>query len=163
MSSRRAGSSRASKALEAAAKLRATREGGGKRRIDEVEEEADAIEDVLVEMDEEQYRELVAKRRAEGGDFVVDDDGEGYEDLGEEEDWTEANPNYSDDEEYDANGRKVAKPTAVAAPKKALTAEEKAKKKNLAAKKGVGAMLGAVPKKKKKLEEAAEEADTDAL
>lgn len=163
MSSRRAGSSRASKALQAAAKLRATREGGGKRRIDEVEEEADAIEDVYEEMDEEQYRELVAKRRAEGGDFVVNDDGEGYEDLGEEEDWTEANPNYSDDEEYDANGRKVAKPKAVAAPKKALTAEEKARKKNLAAKKGAGAMLGAMPKKKKKLDEVAEEADTDAL
>ena len=54
MSSRRAGSSRASKALQAAAKLRATREGGGKRRIDEVEEEADAIEDVYEEMTEDE-------------------------------------------------------------------------------------------------------------
>lgn len=39
--------------------------------------------------------------------FVVNDDGEGYEDLGEEEDWMVVNENYLDDEEYDVDGRKA--------------------------------------------------------
>ena len=159
--SRRAGSSKAAKALAATAKLRELREGGGKRsRIDEVDAEADAIEDVYEELDEEQYRALVAKRREEGAGFVVNDDGEGYEDLGEEEDWTAANENYSDDEEYDADGRKAQK--AAPEPKKKLSAKEKAKKANANAKSKAGMLVGGVPKKKK-LDDLAAEADTDAM
>lgn len=43
----------------------------------------DEEEDVYETMDEEQYHELVTNRR-EAGDFVVDDDGLGYYDDGEE-------------------------------------------------------------------------------
>ena len=162
MSSRRAGASKAAKALEATAKLRELREGGKRSRLDEVDEDADAIENVYDELDEEQYRALVQKRREDGADFVVNDDGEGYEDLGEEDDWTEANPNYSDDDEYDADGRRVAKATETAPKRVKLDAKEKARRANAKAKDKAGLLAGGVPKKKK-LDDVAEEADTDAL
>jgi len=161
MSSRRA-ASKAAKALEATAKLRELREGGKRSRLDEIDAEVDAIENVYDELDEEQYRALVQKRREAGGDFVVNDDGEGYEDLGEEEDWTEANPNYSDDDEYDADGRRVAKAVEEAPKRVKLDAKEKARRANAKAKDKAGLLAGGVAKKKK-LDDVAEEADTDAL
>ena len=161
MSSRRA-ASKAAKALEATAKLRELREGGKRSRLDEIDAEVDAIENVYDELDEEQYRALVQKRRETGGDFVVNDDGEGYEDLGEEEDWTEANPNYSDDDEYDADGRRVAKAVEEAPKRVKLDAKEKARRANAKAKDKAGLVAGGVAKKKK-LDDVAEEADTDAL
>ena len=160
MSSRRQASSKAAKALAATAKLRELREGGKRSRIDEVEEEVDAIENVYDELDENEYRELVAKRRAQGGDFVVNDHGEGYEDMGEEEDWTTRNENYSSDEEYDDRGKKL--PKAAPEPKKKLSAQEKAKRANEKAKSKASLMVGGAPKKKK-LDDVAAEADTDAL
>ena len=117
--------------MELTARLREQREGDKKRsRIDEAADEADAIENVYDELDEDAYRALVAKRREAGVDFVVNDAGEGYDDLGEEEDWTTANPNYSDDEE-DAPKAKGAKATekkakATAEEKDPATAEETA-------------------------------------
>ena len=160
MSSRRQASSKAAKALAATAKLRELREGGKRSRIDEVEEEADAIENVYDELDENEYRELVAKRRAQGGDFDVNDHGEGYEDMGEEEDWTTRNENYSSDEEYDDRGKKL--PKAAPEPKKKMSAQEKAKRANEKAKSKASLMVGGAPKKKK-LDDVAAEADTDAL
>ena len=147
MSSRRQASSKAAKALAATAKLRELREGGKRSRIDEVEEEVDAIENVYDELDENEYRELVAKRRAQGGDFVVNDHGEGYEDMGEEEDWTTRNENYSSDEEYDDRGKKL--PKAAPEPKKKMSAQEKAKRANEKAKSKASLMVGGAPKKKK--------------
>jgi hypothetical protein len=72
--------SQVSSALE---RLKAIKEGGGKR-LDhfEVKEEA-AVYDVV---DEKEYAQIVAKRRAEGGGFVVDDEGLGYGDDGEDDD-----------------------------------------------------------------------------
>ena len=159
MSDRRARSSKAAKALELTARLREQREGDKKRsRIDEAADEADAIENVYDELDEDAYRALVAKRREAGVDFVVNDAGEGYDDLGEEEDWTTANPNYSDDEE-DAPKAKGAKATE---KKAKATAEEKAAKANAKAKGNAGMLLGGV-QKKKKLDEVAADADADAI
>jgi DNA polymerase alpha subunit A len=37
-------------------------------------------------VDEKQYAQIVADRRAKGGDFVVDDEGLGYDENGEEDD-----------------------------------------------------------------------------
>ena len=145
--------------MELTARLREQREGDKKRsRIDEAADEADAIENVYDELDEDAYRALVAKRREAGVDFVVNDAGEGYDDLGEEEDWTTANPNYSDDEE-DAPKAKGAKATE---KKAKATAEEKAAKANAKAKGNAGMLLGGV-QKKKKLDEVAADADADAI
>ncbi len=64
-------------------RLKAIKEGGSKALEKfEVKQEA-AVYDVV---DEQEYAKIVAKRRAEGGGFVVDDDGMGYHDNGEDED-----------------------------------------------------------------------------
>ena len=38
-------------------------------------------------VDEQEYAKLVTERREAGVGFVVDDDGFGYADIGEEDDW----------------------------------------------------------------------------
>ncbi|GAB2282716.1 hypothetical protein Dimus_017255 [Dionaea muscipula] len=62
-------------------------------------------------VDEEEYNALVAKRRSEFSDFVVDDgngDGSlGYQDDGEEEDWTQAGMDLSSEE---SDGGELEKP-----------------------------------------------------
>ncbi|KAF5463781.1 hypothetical protein F2P56_013914 [Juglans regia] len=50
---------------------------------------------------EEEYDALVAKRREEVRGFIVDDDGLGYGDEGEEEDWSKSGVPFSSDEESD--------------------------------------------------------------
>lgn len=47
---------------------------------------------------EEEYNALVAKRREQAQSFIVDDDGLGYGDEGEEEDWSKAGFTLSSDE-----------------------------------------------------------------
>lgn len=47
---------------------------------------------------EDEYNALVAKRREEARGFIVDDDGLGYGDEGEEEDWSKAGFTLSSDE-----------------------------------------------------------------
>ena len=61
----------------------------GKSRLDQLssELEADNHGDVYELLSEDQYSEMVAKRREENEDFVVDDGDNGYFDDGEEEDW----------------------------------------------------------------------------
>ncbi|XP_027078338.2 DNA polymerase alpha catalytic subunit [Coffea arabica] len=49
-------------------------------------------------VDEEEYKELVATRREEAKDFIVDDDGLGYVDEGQEEDWSRAGVPLSSEE-----------------------------------------------------------------
>ncbi|GMH42291.1 hypothetical protein BSKO_10210 [Bryopsis sp. KO-2023] len=75
---------KSSSVSDAIARLRADREGGtgARARTFEVREES-AVYDVV---DEKDYSKLVEKRRQEGGDFVVDDDGLGYMDVGDD-DW----------------------------------------------------------------------------
>ncbi|GLC52568.1 hypothetical protein PLESTB_000644200 [Pleodorina starrii] len=76
----------AAKAKSALEQLRAAREGSGKRALNfEVKEET-AVYDVV---DEQEYREIVKKRR-DAGAFVIDDDGTGgYADIGEDDYWNE--------------------------------------------------------------------------
>lgn len=75
------GGKKVKSALEELAELRKS----GAKRVDrfEVKEEAD-IYDVV---DEAEYAKLVQKRREEGGGFVIDEEGLGYADVGEEVDW----------------------------------------------------------------------------
>lgn len=55
-------------------------------------------------VDEDEYKDLVAKRREEFSDFIVGEAGDGYIDDGEEEDWTKAGVSFSSDEEFDGEG-----------------------------------------------------------
>ncbi|GAX83060.1 hypothetical protein CEUSTIGMA_g10486.t1 [Chlamydomonas eustigma] len=70
-------------ALEA---LRAFKEGNTKRASNFELKDEKALYDVVTEED---YADIAAKRRAEGGDFIIDDDGQGYQDIGEDDYWNE--------------------------------------------------------------------------
>ena len=59
---------------------------GARAKTFQVAEEA-AIFDVV---DDVQYAAVVAERRNKYGDFVVDDGGAGYVDIGEEDDWNQS-------------------------------------------------------------------------
>ena len=76
---------------QALAKLASLKQGGLKRTEQfAVAEEGDVYEDV----DEDEYQELVKKRREDN--FIEDDDGGGYADFGQD-DWDDAD--YSGDED----------------------------------------------------------------
>eukprot|EP00803_Ostreobium_quekettii_P010532 evm.model.scf_244.12 EVM.evm.TU.scf_244.12 scf_244:99156-114216(+) len=76
------------RASDALAQLRALRKGDGKRAHQFEVRECEAVYDVVAEED---YAKIVEKRRREAGDFLADDDGQGYTDIGEEDDfWKEA-------------------------------------------------------------------------
>lgn len=81
----------------------------GGRRVDSYQfKEEEKIYDSLSEAD---YNLLVAKRREEVKNFVVEDDGLGYADIGEEEDWNE--DKYVDEsDEEDGTGKKKKKKNA---------------------------------------------------
>ncbi|KAK9096970.1 hypothetical protein Sjap_022467 [Stephania japonica] len=89
--------------VEALERLKALRSGG--RRSDagfQVKIE-DPIYDTVAEED---YEALVEKRRAEARGFIVDDDGLGYGDEGQEEDWSQAGlPSSSDESDGEAAER----------------------------------------------------------
>ncbi|XP_024534663.1 DNA polymerase alpha catalytic subunit [Selaginella moellendorffii] len=88
--------------------LKRLREGGG-RRVDTFELKVE--EQIFDRLDEKDYALLVAKRRLESQDFVVDDDGLGYADIGEEENWdVGAMPESSDEEDGAAKKKKIADP-----------------------------------------------------
>ncbi|KAL1561351.1 DNA-directed DNA polymerase [Salvia divinorum] len=78
---RRARGARASARSEALERLKALRGGGGGGSHIKMEQ---PIYDVV---DEDEYKALVAKRRGEAEGFIVDDNGLGYGDEGQEEDW----------------------------------------------------------------------------
>ncbi|CAN0864074.1 DNA polymerase alpha catalytic subunit [Linum grandiflorum] len=94
---------------EALEKLKALRRDG--RRSDrgyEIKEE-NPIYDT---MPEEEYAKLVARRKEEAHGFIVDDEGLGYGDEGEEEDWSKAGlPTSSDESDGggERNGRRKRK------------------------------------------------------
>eukprot|EP00899_Mesostigma_viride_P010487 jgi/Mesvir1/1943/Mv22962-RA.2 len=100
--SRRQPSARKTVVKSALEELASIRKGGGKR----AETFHVRIEDNVYDTVEEgEYARLVAKRREEGGEFVVDDDGIGYADIGEE-DWQE----FGSDEEAPRPEKKTKKP-----------------------------------------------------
>ncbi|CAG9462303.1 unnamed protein product [Pedinophyceae sp. YPF-701] len=77
----------ASVTAKAEEKLRAIEEArkAGKKAIDIGDEkEEDAVYDLL---SEKEYAAYVRRKREEAGDFIVDDEGNGYADNGEEENW----------------------------------------------------------------------------
>ncbi|KAG2500449.1 hypothetical protein HYH03_002016 [Edaphochlamys debaryana] len=74
-------SSATTKANAAREALKAARDGGVKRAQQFEYKEEERVYDVV---DDKQYGEIVKKRR-DLGDFVVDDDGAGYADLGEDD------------------------------------------------------------------------------
>ncbi|XP_075654619.1 DNA polymerase alpha catalytic subunit [Castanea sativa] len=77
---------------EALERLKALRQGGSRRS----ESGAGVGFQIKLEkpiydtVEEDEYDALVAKRREEGRAFIVDDDGLGYGDEGEEEDWSKS-------------------------------------------------------------------------
>ncbi|KAJ8430025.1 hypothetical protein Cgig2_008464 [Carnegiea gigantea] len=60
-------------------------------------------------VDEDEYKNIVAKRREEFSDFIVGDAGDAYIDDGEEEDWTKAGAPFSSDEESDGGDERPKK------------------------------------------------------
>ncbi len=124
---RRDGASRRGRVAGALGALEAARAGRGARAEGfEVRRE----EAVFDEVGEEAYAALVEERREAHGGFVVDDDGEGYQDLGEEEDWGKAGDGAGegagDAREGGKRGRKRKERTA----EELLAAEEKTRRKD---------------------------------
>jgi len=133
-----------------------------------------------LQVTEEEYAKLVAKRRKENANFVVGaEENDEYVDMGEEEDWTRENPAYRDDEDDVEDGGNAANGTGDeegagaangnAKSKKELVKEKKRKqleKEKLKASKGVGLAGLKMDMKKRKAEleqKEAEAADADAL
>ncbi|KAG2444014.1 hypothetical protein HYH02_009213 [Chlamydomonas schloesseri] len=96
--------SAAAKAKGALEQLRAAREGGLKRALAYEVKAEEAVYDVV---DEQQYAEIVKKRR-DAGDFVVDDDGAGYHDIGED-DYFQERPDEEDAEEEEEDAKQAGK------------------------------------------------------
>ncbi|KAI5077505.1 hypothetical protein GOP47_0007329 [Adiantum capillus-veneris] len=109
-------SSEASARASALAQLQSLRNQGG-RRVDGFQLKLeDKIYDTLPEAD---YNLLVAKRRQSDKGFVVGDEGLGYEDVGEEEDWeVDMRPESSDEEEVPNGKAKKNKPKVLSEAKK---------------------------------------------
>eukprot|EP00884_Botryococcus_braunii_P011316 jgi/Botrbrau1/20185/Bobra.0173s0083.2 len=78
------GPKKASSALQQLQELRRTK--AKQASVYEIREEQ-PVYDVV---DDDDYADIVAKRRREGGDFIDDDDGMGYVEFGEEDDWGRA-------------------------------------------------------------------------
>ncbi|WOL03535.1 DNA polymerase alpha catalytic subunit [Canna indica] len=98
-------------------RLKALRSSGG-RRYDagglQIKMEAPVYDTVA----EEDYAALVARRREEAQGFIVDDDGLGYNDEGQEEDWSNPNlPDSSGDDE-EPSGREEERIKKKKAPRK---------------------------------------------
>ncbi|XP_042427207.1 DNA polymerase alpha catalytic subunit-like [Zingiber officinale] len=98
-------------------RLKALRSSGG-RRSDagaalQVKMEA-PIYDVV---EEDDYAALVASRREKASGFIVDDDGLGYADDGQEEDWSNPNLVYSSGDEEEPSGGEEEQPKRRKAPK----------------------------------------------
>lgn len=93
---RNKGSSAATARSQALERLKAHRNGERRSSYD-IKIETPIYDTV----DEDEYKNLVAKRRNEFGDFIVGEAGDGYIDDGEEEDWTKAGVPFSSDDESD--------------------------------------------------------------
>ncbi|XP_022149463.1 DNA polymerase alpha catalytic subunit-like [Momordica charantia] len=94
-SRRRSRGSEAATRLQALERLRAIRSGG--RRSEAGGFQVKLENPIYDTIPEDEYESLVAKRREEARGFIVDDDGLGYGDEGEEEDWSKAGVHSSDE------------------------------------------------------------------
>ncbi|KAK7252825.1 hypothetical protein RIF29_37045 [Crotalaria pallida] len=81
---------------EALERLKALRRGG--RRSEGGGPQIRLENPIYDTIPEDEYNALVAKRREQAQSFIVDDDGLGYGDEGEEEDWSKAGYTLSSDE-----------------------------------------------------------------
>ncbi|KAK4488380.1 hypothetical protein RD792_004141 [Penstemon davidsonii] len=87
---------------EALERLKTLRRGG-RRELDSIQVKIEKpIFDVV---DDEEYEAHVAQRREEVKGFIVDDDGLGYGDEGQEEDWSVAGVSFSSEESEGENER----------------------------------------------------------
>lgn len=89
---RRARGPEATARHEALERLKALRQGGSRRSESGagVEFQIKLENPIYDTVEEDEYDALVAKRREEARAFIVDDDGLGYGDEGEEEDWSKS-------------------------------------------------------------------------
>ena len=92
---RRSRGSEAAARLTALERLKAIRSGG--RRSEAGGFQVKLENPIYDTIPEDEYDALVAKRREEVRGFIVDDDGLGYGDEGEEEDWSKAGVCFSDE------------------------------------------------------------------
>lgn len=92
---RRSRGSEATARLQALERLKAIRSGG--RRSEAGGFQVKLENPIYDTIPEDEYDALVAKRREEARGFIVDDDGLGYGDEGEEEDWSKAGVCLSDE------------------------------------------------------------------
>ncbi|XP_057454382.1 DNA polymerase alpha catalytic subunit-like [Lotus japonicus] len=83
---------------------------GGGRRSDPAGPQIKLENPIYDTVPEDEYNALVAKRREQAQDFIVDDDGLGYGDQGQEEDWSKAGYTLSSGDESDGGGEKAEKP-----------------------------------------------------
>ncbi|XP_034689453.1 DNA polymerase alpha catalytic subunit [Vitis riparia] len=93
---RRSRGAEATARSDALQRLKALRRGG--RRSDGVGFQIKVEDPIYDTVDEDEYDKLVAKRREEFRGFIVDDNGSGYGDEGQEEDWSLAGVPPSSDE-----------------------------------------------------------------
>ncbi|GMY11780.1 DNA polymerase alpha catalytic subunit [Fagus crenata] len=82
---------------ESLERLKALQRGGG-RRSESGGFQIKLENPIYDTVEEDEYDALVAKRREEAKAFIVDDEGLGYGDEGEEEDWSKSNLPFSSDE-----------------------------------------------------------------
>lgn len=105
---RRSKGSNAEARTEALNRLKSLRRGG--RRSEGTGFQIKLEDPIYDTLSEDEYKALVAKRREEDPGFIVDDDGCGYGDEGQEEDWSQAfGPQSSDESESELEKRKKKK------------------------------------------------------
>ncbi|KAL3525683.1 hypothetical protein ACH5RR_014055 [Cinchona calisaya] len=96
---RRSRGAQATVRADALQRLKALRSGGRRSSDGGVGGFSIKMEDRIYDtVDEGEYEALVAKRREEAKDFIVDDDGLGYGDEGQEEDWSRPGVSLSSEE-----------------------------------------------------------------
>ncbi|CAK7337695.1 unnamed protein product [Dovyalis caffra] len=121
---------------EALERLKALRSGG--RRSENGSGYSIKMEDPIYDsVPEDEYNNLVARRREEAQGFIVDDNGLGYGDEGQEEDWSQAGISLSSDE---SDGEGLSKSRS---RKKKSEKKEKEKEKEKDVKKGNASLTAA--------------------
>ncbi|TXG59415.1 hypothetical protein EZV62_013988 [Acer yangbiense] len=105
---RRGRGAEASARSEALERLKALRQGG-RRSGDSGKYDIKLENPIYDTVEEDEYDALVARRREEARGFIVDDDGLGYGDEGQEEDWSIAGVLSSSDDELTEGQKSIKK------------------------------------------------------